>query len=226
GAARVELCGALAVGGLTPSHAALAGAVGPGLLPVVALVRPRAGDFLYSAEEFATLARDLVHARELGAAGIATGVLTAGGEIDAERLGRLVELARPLPLTFHRAFDQVRTPTAALARLLELGVARVLSSGGAATARAGSPVLRALVEQAGGRIEVIAAGTVRAEHVRALVQATGVRAVHLAASARRASAMEHRNPSPRLGPASEDYDFQETDPERVRAVVQALRERS
>ena len=226
GADRVELCCALSVGGLTPSHAALAAAAGLALLPVVALIRPRGGDFLYSRVEFEELERDLEHARELGAAGIATGVLTAGGEIDAERVGRLVERARPLPLTFHRAFDQVRAPETALARLLELGVARVLSSGGAATAREGSAVLRALVEQAAGRLEVVAAGTVRAENVRTLVEATGVCAVHLAASVRRESAMEHRNPAARLGSASEDYAFSETDPERVSSVVRALRARA
>lgn len=223
GADRVELCCALALGGLTPSHAALAEALAPGGLPVVALVRPRSGDFLYSPAEFAALERDLLHARELGVAGIATGVLTAGGEIDAQRLGRLVEAARPLPLTFHRAFDQVRAPRAALARLLELGVARVLTSGGAETAQAGQAVLRELVEAAEGRLEVVAAGTVRAENVRALLQATGVRAVHLAASGPRASAMAFRNPAPRLGTAGDDYDYRETDAERVRALVAAVR---
>ena len=195
-------------------------------LPVVVLIRPRAGDFLYSAEEFTLLEREVELARELGAAGVALGLLTAEGELDEDRLARLVERAGPLAITFHRAFDQLADPRAAVTRLRALGVRRVLSSGGAATAEAGRARLRELVELTGDELEIVAAGTVRSGNVLELVQATGVRAVHLAARTQRSSRMHFRNSAARLGALEDDHDWNETDPAEIAAVVAALAQRS
>ena len=222
GARRVELCCALSEGGLTPSRALLEACVAEGGVEVVVLVRPRGGDFLYDADELAVLERDVELAREAGAAGVALGCLTADGEIDAESSARLIARARPLAVAFHRAFDLVREPERALEALVDLGVTRVLSSGQAASAFAGRARLGELVRKARGRIAVIAAGGVRAEHARELVRASGVRELHLSAAARGASAMRFRNPEVRLGRAGEEFERWHTDEAAVRALVQAL----
>jgi copper homeostasis protein len=226
GAQRVELCCALGEGGLTPGHGLLAASVAAaaGGLELVCLARPRGGDFLYSADELDVLAREVAAARELGAGGVALGCLTADGLVDEERCARLVALARPLRVTFHRAFDMVREPERALEVLVGLGIERVLSAGQAARAFEGRALLARLVRAARGRIEVVAAGGVRAENVRMLIADTGAPAVHFAAAERRTSAMRHRNPVPRLSAPrqGEEYAHWETDEARVRAVLAAL----
>lgn len=226
GAQRVELCCALGEGGLTPSAGAIEAAVAVGGIEVVVLVRPRGGDFLYSAEEFALLERDIVRTRELGAQGVAVGCLDDDGRIDAERLARLVECARPLVVCFHRAFDLVREPERELETLAALGVTRVLCGGGARTAFEGRTRLAALVRAARGRVAVVAAGGVRPENAAALVRACGVAEVHLSAAARVESAMRFRNAAPQLGSAraAEDYAHWDTDESHVRALVESLRE--
>lgn len=226
GAQRVELCCALGEGGLTPSHGCLAAAVAVGGIEVVALVRPRGGDFLYSEDEFAVLERDVESARALGAAGVALGCLTAEGEVDAARCARLIQRARPLGVTFHRAFDFAREPEQALETLVQLGSARVLTSGQAPSALEGRARIARLVQAARGRIEVVAAGGVRAENVAELVRATGVGALHFSAAVRRESSAQFRNPRVQLASAaraSEAWAHWETDEACVRAVLASLR---
>jgi len=223
GAQRVELCCGLSEGGLTPGLALSEAALAARRLPVIVLVRPRAGDFLYSASEFDVLVREVELARAAGAAGVALGVLTRDGGLDEERLARLVQRAGPLAVTFHRAFDQLADPLGALERLRALGVARILTAGGAARARDGARQLAELVSAAGDGLEVVAAGGVRADHVRALVQASGVRAVHLAARGFQPSAMRFRNPLARLATGGDDdYGWRTTDEHEVAALVRAL----
>ncbi|GII98515.1 copper homeostasis protein [Sediminihabitans luteus] len=184
GAARVELCSALgATGGLTPSagllRAVLAAA---GEVEVHPLVRPRPGGFVYSADELDVQVRDVRDAVAAGAHGVVVGVLRADGTVDEDALGLLVEAAQGREVTFHRAFDVVDDVAAALDVLARLGVARVLTSGGAATAPQGLDRLAATVARAAGRVQVMAGGGVRPDDVAALV-ATGVDAVHLSAKA-------------------------------------------
>ncbi len=226
GAERVELCCALGEGGLTPSSGCLAAAVAVAGIEVVALARPRSGDFLYTGDEFAVLERDVEHARALGAAGVALGCLTAEGEIDEARCTSLIQRARPLAVTFHRAFDFVRDPQQALETLVRLGVRRVLTSGQEASARAGLACIARLVRAARGRIEVVAAGGVRAENAGEIVRATGVGALHFSAAPRRESPARRRNPHVKLASAvrvGEEWAHWETDEARVRAVLVGLR---
>lgn len=226
GARRAELCCALGAGGLTPSHGCLAEAAALGGIEVVALVRPRGGDFVYDPDELALLEREVEHARSLGAAGVALGCLTAAGEVDEAACARLIARARPLAVTFHRAFDSVRDPERALETLVRLGCARVLTSGQEASALAGSAVIARLVRAARGRIEVVAAGGVRPENAAAIVRATGVTALHFSASSPRPGAARHVNPRVRLASAERavDEDAWETDEARVRAVLEAVRD--
>lgn len=178
GARRLELCARLDVGGTTPDPALVAAVVAAVRIPVVAMVRPRGGDFVYDTNDLSAMARDIGRMREAGAHGIVTGVLTSAGAINAPLMHLLVRMAGPLPVTCHRAFDEVHDPDAALDTLIGLGVSRVLTSGGAATATEGTDTLARLVRRAAGRLTIIAGGTVRASNVRTLVDATGVAEVH------------------------------------------------
>lgn len=174
GADRVELCSALSLGGLTPSHGLIAETVAQCGLPVHVLVRPRAGNFVYSSEELRVIARDIEAAQQLGAAGVVVGVLDAAGEVDFARLQEWVKLAAPLEVTFHRAIDRSRDLSQSLERAIAAGCARVLTSGGMPTVSDGADALAALVAQAAGRIRIAAGGGVTQQSATRLLQTTPI----------------------------------------------------
>ncbi len=178
GAARIELCSDLNADGLTPSHALIRQAVLQSGVPVYVLLRPRAGDFVYTDREFSLIQEDLLHARELGAAGFALGVLHTYGTVDVERTRELVNLAAPLEVTFHRAFDVTPSLPEALEAIISTGCHRILTSGGAATVFAGAATLAELVRLAGKRIDIAVGGGLRAEGAASLVSTTGARHFH------------------------------------------------
>lgn len=178
GADRLELCVRLDTGGVTPPVSLQVAAIGAVSIPVFVMIRPRPGDFVYTAAELAQASRDIAAARASGAAGIVVGVLLPDSRIDVERTRHLVREAEGLPVTFHRAFDAVPDQDAALESAIDAGVSRVLTSGGAATALDGADRLRALVDRASDRLIVLAGGGVRAGNVRGLLGRTGVREVH------------------------------------------------
>ena len=178
GASRIELCADLGVDGLTPSHALVRAAVGESGLPIHLLLRPRAGDFVYSQLDFDLIREDLRHGRELGVSGFAVGILKQNGTVDVERTRELVELAEPLEVTFHRAFDVTPSLPDALEDVIATGCRRILTSGGAADVVTGAPELARLVRLAAGRIEIAAGGGLRAENAGMLVQQTGVTHFH------------------------------------------------
>ena len=178
GAGRVELCAALSVGGMTPPEALLRACVASVTIPVFVLVRPRAESFVLGSGELAILLSQARNAADLGAAGIVAGAITPAGLVDIPSVEAIVAAAGPLPVTFHRAFDGITDQAAAMETLIELGVSRVLTSGGAPTAMEGSGALEALIRQAAGRIGVLPGGTVRASNARALVARTGARELH------------------------------------------------
>lgn len=218
GADRVELCVALAsTGGLTPPIGLIEAAVGTGL-GVHALIRARPGGFSYDAIELDVLARDVRAAARAGVAGVVIGALTPEGAVDDFAVSVLVEAADGAEVTFHRALDVVGDARAALDRLAELGVDRVLTSGGAATAPEGARALALLAAHAratGSRVEVMAGGGVRVQDIGALF-AAGVDAVHL--SARRPAADQGA-----AGPGGGSRGYEVTDEATVRAAVAATR---
>lgn len=179
GADRIEVCDNLLAGGTTPSAGMIAEACRRLTIPVHVLVRPRAGDFLPTRAELAAMCHDIETARSLGAAGVVLGMLRPDGTIDRDQTAKLADLARPLCVTFHKAFDQTRDPQRALDVLIALGVDRVLTSGCRPTASEGSDTLRQLVEHARGRIAIMAGGRLSADNLEPIIASTGVREVHL-----------------------------------------------
>lgn len=147
-------------------------------VPVFAMVRPRGGDFVYDSRELRDLTEDLRAVRERGANGVVLGVLGADGRIARETVTGLREEAGDLPLTFHRAFDELARPLEGIEALLELGVDRLLTTGGPPTAWEGRDVLSELVQAAGDQLVVMPGGGVRQDHVHALLEHTGAREVH------------------------------------------------
>lgn len=165
-------------GGTTPP-AELTSALAAGIrIPLFVLVRPRTGDFVYSVEEIGAILGDIEVARGLGVDGIVAGALTAGGRIAVAETRAFVEAAGGLPVTFHRAFDIVDDPSEALEELIDIGVRRILTSGGESTALEGADVIAKLVDQARDRITIVAGGGIRETNVREVIQRTRVREIH------------------------------------------------
>jgi copper homeostasis protein len=178
GARRIELCHRLAAGGLTPS-ADLMQAVREGIsLPIFAMIRPRIGDFVYSDAEFAAMQLDIETAKRLAMDGVVLGVLEKDARVDVQRTRQLIELAGPLPATFHRAFDATANLHEALEEVIQTGATRILTSGGAPTAAEGLAALTALVAAAGNRILIVPGGGLNPVNILCVAQQTRAREFH------------------------------------------------
>ncbi len=166
GAHRLELCSNLAEGGVTPSAGLIAMVRKQVTIELRVLIRPRAGDFCYSPDELDVMSRDVLLAKQLGANGVALGILDADGHVETSRSRELVKLAQPLQVTFHRALDMARDLNDALEAVLETGCDRILTSGAALTAEHGIDTIAHLVRSAANRIQIVAAGGIREHNVR------------------------------------------------------------
>lgn len=224
GAHRVELCESLLEGGTTPSAGLIEVCRERLHIPLHVLVRPRGGDFVYSNVELDVMRRDIGVARRLGAQGVVIGALNADGTIDVPATRSLIEAARPLSVTFHRAFDFTPDADEALESLVAMGVDRVLTSGQAPTAVAGTGILARLVRRAAGRIAILAGGGVSEENVLAVIAQSGVSELHVRASALLESPASFRPTHVTLlkQPLPNDFDRAVTDPERIRRLAEIV----
>ncbi len=225
GADRIELCASLIEGGITPSIGTVRAAVAAVSVPVMVMVRPRGGDFLYSEHEFASMLDDVAALRSSGAAGVVFGCLTADGAIDEARTRALVVAARPLSVTVHRAFDMTADPAAALEALVRCGVDRVLTSGQQVRGIDGVGLLAKLVQQAAGRIVVLGCGALDEATIGAVRQQAGLNELHFSAPMGVGSAMAYRNPALAMGGDDPEREYRHTltDPAQVRAMIAAAR---
>ena len=178
GANRVELCADLAVGGLTPSEELMRQARDQVRLPVFAMIRRRAGDFVYSAKEVDRMGRDIDAARRLGMNGVVLGLLTPDRRVDVPRTKELVKFAGHLPVTFHRAFDACADLLESLEDVIGSGAARILTSGGEPTAAEGADVLASLIDVARERIAILPGGGINASNIADVAEKTGAREFH------------------------------------------------
>lgn len=199
GAWRVELCAAIPEGGTTPSYGDIALARELIQIKLHVIIRPRAGDFLYSPLEHRIMLKDIETARRLGANGVVIGCLTPEGEVNWVRNRELVEAAEGMSVTFHRAFDMCRDPYESLERIIALGCDRLLTSGQQPKAEQGIPMLRELVQRAGDRIIIMPGSGVNADNITKLSEETGAREFHLSARERLESGMIYRNPNLKMG---------------------------
>ncbi|WP_380058300.1 copper homeostasis protein CutC [Falsihalocynthiibacter sp. SS001] len=173
----IELCSALSVGGLTPSSGLIA-AARESAVPVHAMVRPRAGGFVYSEDDILTVLGDLTAVRNAGLAGAVVGAATPERKLDISALTRIADEAGDLGLTLHRVIDTLLDPLEAIEQVIDLGFKRILTSGGQTTAQEGVEQLRQMHERAAGRIEIVVGSGVNIENVKALADATGARSFH------------------------------------------------
>ena len=225
GAQRIELCAALEVGGVTPSAGLIAETRKIEGLVLNVIIRPRGGDFLYNEHEAACMEQDIRTCRELGVDGVVIGALTAEGDIDTTLCGRLIKAANGMSVTFHRAFDMCRDPKEALGQLISLGCHRVLTSGQAATAEAGIPLLKELVQQAGERIIIMPGCGVNSGNAARILKETGATEIHASARKSVGSGMLFRHSGVSMGnPDSDEFARKETDVNEVRAIVNSLYE--
>jgi copper homeostasis protein len=224
GGDRVELCADLLEGGTTPSAGTVQLAIEALRIPVNVIIRPRGGDFCYSAAEFEVMRRDIEMAKAWGANGVVIGILNPDGTIDVERTRALVEAARPLSVTFHRAFDVTCDPFEALETLIGLGVNRVLTSGQEPSVLEGLDCIADLVKRAGDRIIVMPGGGITERNIAKIAAGSGAREFHFAAQGPAEGRMAFRNPRVFMGGELRppEYTLSVTDPAAVRAVIEAM----
>lgn len=224
GANRVELCAALYEGGTTPSAATIELACKMVQIPVYVIIRPRGGDFLYTDLEFEVMKHDIIFAKKAGAKGVVIGLLNADGSVDLERTRQLVEIASPMGVTFHRAFDMVNNPFVALDDVIAAGCERILTSGGQNKAFDGREQIAALVKQAAGRISIMAGSGVNVQNVEKLINESGISEVHSSGKARIPSGMTYKNTAIAMGgiPQIPEYDIDITSADNIRAIRNVL----
>ena len=179
GAHRVELCANLYEGGTTPSPGEISLAREKLQIDLNVLIRPRGGDFLYSEDELEIIKRDIQYCKNIGVDGVVFGFLKADGNIDTKLTAELSRLARPMSVTFHRAFDMSKNHEQALEELIEIGIDRILSSGAANKAGDGLKLLRQLVEQAGERIIVMPGSGINAKNILEIIRTSGAKEYHV-----------------------------------------------
>lgn len=221
GANRIELCANPPEGGTTPSMGMmkLARKITP--LPLFPIIRPRGGDFLYAADEFACMQEDVRMAKEIGCDGVVIGLLNADGTIDINRTAKLIELAYPMEVTFHRAFDRTRDPLEALESVIEIGCTRVLTSGQHPTALEGSEIIKKLIEAADERIIIMPGSGVRSSNLESLYEQTGATEFHSSARTQVASDMHFISSSMKEQLTSVQLDVEEV--RRLTSILQQIK---
>lgn len=223
GADRLEICSNLVIGGTTPGVSQFKQIRKVCEIDLNVLIRPRFGDFLYTDAEFQMIAEDIRLFRELGADGVVVGCLKADGSLDSDRMKFLREQAGPLQMTLHRAFDVCRDPYQALEEAVSLGINTILTSGQAPDCIKGKEVLKSLIRQADGRIEILVGSGVNAEVIRQLAGEIHASSFHMTGKKMIRSGMEYRNRQVHMGlPGIGEYDIFRTDKDEIRRAKLVL----
>jgi len=220
GADRIELCANLAEGGTTPSYAHIKKCREAFDIALFPIIRPRGGDFLYTKDEFEIMKNDIKLCKELGCEGIVIGLLNMDGTIDMTRTAELIELAYPLEVTFHRAFDRCKDPFTALEELIEIGCQRILTSGQKPTVSEGVDLIAELNKKADDRIIILPGSGVRKDNIKMLAEKTGCIEFHSSLRGKAKSPMQFIHPA--FADSAESYSNNEISPDEVRALRNAL----
>lgn len=223
GAQRIELCAALVEGGITPSLGTIQACRDAVDIDIMVMIRPRGGDFLYSSAELDAMAKDIEACKSIGVTGVVFGMLKEDGQIDQNATRELLQLAQPLSVTFHRAFDVARDPFQSLDTLIELGVNRVLTSGQQATVPEGKEVIRQLIERSADHIGILPGCGITPENVVEMVRYTGAKEFHATAFSPQESGMIYRNDRVYMGiPGLPEYERQLTSADEVRRFLKCF----
>jgi copper homeostasis protein len=223
GAARVELCSGLIEGGVTPSTGFIEAVRATVSLPLHVMIRPRGGDFCYEEHEFEIMQRDIALAKKQGVEGVVFGILDAEGNVDVQRTRQLVDLAQPLAVTFHRAFDMSADLFRSLEDVCATGADRVLTSGGEQTSLQGIDAIAQLVSKAQGRILVMPGSGIKPGNARGFVERTEAKEIHVGLRSSVPSLMRYRNPRVSLGTVKDcEYNRSVVLEENVRKLCAAL----
>ena len=217
GADRIEFCENPQEGGTTPSFGSLSTLISLTSKPVFPIIRPRGGDFLYTENEFNAMRSDILMVRKLDYPGVVLGLLNADGSIDTVRTKRLVDLASPMEVSFHRAFDRCKDPFKALEDIIATGCKRILTSGQVPNAADATPLLKKLVEQAGDRIIIMPGSGVRSNNIKEIMQATGAKEMHSSARQMQASKMSYTKDS-----MKENMQATGVDAEEIKKMLEQL----
>jgi copper homeostasis protein len=220
GADRIELCDNLSEGGTTQSHGAIRLCREKLSVALFPIIRPRGGDFLYTEDEYAVMAHDIKLCRQLGCDGVVIGLLNADGSIDTNRTHKLIDVAYPMEVTFHRAFDRCRDPFEALEQLIDTGCTRILTSGQQPTAPAGMDLIAELVKKADERIVIMPGSGVRKENICELAAKTGAAEFHSSLRTKVESRMQYRHPA--FAGSAESFSHYSVLSEEVKALKAAL----
>ena len=179
GANRIELCSDLANDGLTPSFSEMKKTCENLAIPVMIMIRPRAGNFVYTEDEIRQMKNEIDLAKRSGASGVVFGLLTKHNKIDIKNTALLANYSKPLPVTFHKAIDQLNDPVEGVRQLIKLeNIKRILSSGGKETAKEGNETIRKMIKTAGNKIIILVAGKVSSSNVHEIQKNTGARELH------------------------------------------------
>jgi len=221
GAERIELCSAPAEGGLTPSAATMRLARKYVKIPIHVMIRPREGDFCYSAREFEAMLLDIAAAKMVGMEGIVAGVLNLDGSVDEKRTAILVDAAAPMNVTFHRAFDMTKDQDEALEAIIYAGCARILTSGGQQTAPQGIEKLAELVKKAGDRISIMPGSGINPDNIKHIAEITGAKEIHLSARSFVPGKMKFKQPLVTMGGTVTipDYELLLPDEKAIRDIL-------
>lgn len=221
GALRVELACNLVEGGTTPSVGLLRTLKKRIRIPVFVMIRPRGGDFVYSEDELDVMREDLMALKDNGADGFVFGIITPDGEVDKERCYELLQLTKPLPATFHRAFDMVHDPFKALEAVISLGFSHILTSGLENSALEGVEMIKELIQSAKGRIVVIPGGGITERNIKRILHKTSATVFHGSARSRCESVARFRNTRVSMGASfgPPEYSNKVADSQRVSSMV-------
>ncbi len=217
GAHRIEFCENPLEGGTTPSFGSLATLIALTSKAIFPIIRPRGGDFFYTEYEFNSMRSDILMARKLNYPGIVLGLLNADGTIDTARTKRLVDLASPMEVTFHRAFDRCKDPFKALEDIIATGCKRILTSGQVPNAADALPLLKKLIEQAGDRIIIMPGSGVRSNNIKEIITATGAKEIHSSARKMQVSQMQYTKDS-----MQENLQATGVDTEEIKKMLSVL----
>lgn len=220
GADRIELCAALSDGGTTPSAGTIKKCREAFSVPLFPIIRPRSGDFLFTEDEYEIMLHEIRMCKQLRCDGVVVGLLERDGSVPTAKLAKLVALAYPMEVTFHRAFDRCLNPLGALEEIIEAGCQRLLTSGQQPTAPQGQELIAQLITAAADRIVVMPGSGVRKENIRELAQKTGAVEFHSSLRSKQKSGMTYVHPA--FAGSEESYVNPAIDPENVRALKKAL----